>query len=274
MRKFREQVGPWRRAALRNHREKEFRHLVCCRFGDVVFFRRGARTPDEKRHVVRHPLHAREFVARHTEHVHDHERRQRAGKFGDEIEFRALADLLEQPGGQALDVRAHVAHRFEVEDLARKPAQAGVFRCIAKHHPQGQVANDVADLLRLGARHRSEERPQPVGRHLAVQANPLHVGIAGQDPGLDARAPVGRILILHAAHQRERVGQKCRLVGLVVNRHASDSSLRARRRSRPAPCPSRLAQYRFRRTSAPPISRWWAARGTSGLQHWWRRPAG
>jgi hypothetical protein len=46
----------------------------------------------------------RELAARRTEHVHDDQRRQRAGELGDEVEFLPRADLAQQPRGQRLDV--------------------------------------------------------------------------------------------------------------------------------------------------------------------------
>ena len=231
-----QEIGARRPPALGDERAKEPRHLARCRFGALVLVRRIARAADEERHLVGEMLETRELRARHAEHVHDHERGQRAGKFGDEIEFGPPADAFEQPGGQRLDVRTQRGNRACVEHAAREPPQPGVLGRIAKHHPQRKGAHQLLHARRFAGSERCKERPQAVGRHLPVKAHALDVLVAGEHPGFELRAPVRGVLVAQTLIERKRVGEELRIARPVVDRH--DRSIAGKLRPPCASAPS------------------------------------
>ena len=49
---------------------------------------------------------ARQLLPGNTEHVHDDERRQRSGELGDEVEFVAFPQAIEQPPVDRFDLAA------------------------------------------------------------------------------------------------------------------------------------------------------------------------
>ena len=87
-----------RRCASRAHElAEDIRHLAGRRGGSLVLLWHIARATDEERHLVGQPLKAPELVSRDAEHVHDHQRGQRPGELGDEVELSTLANRVEQP---------------------------------------------------------------------------------------------------------------------------------------------------------------------------------
>ena len=214
-----QQVGSRSRAARGDQLAEQNRHLPGGRFGASVFLGRIARAADEERHLVRQMLQALQLALRHAQHVHDHQGWQGAGELGDEVEFFALADPLQKPGGERLHIRTQGVNGAHVEDLARHTTQARVLRRIAEHHPHRQDAHQLRDAFGFPRRQRCKKRAQPVRGHPAIQAYSLDVVVAREHPGLEDRAPVRRVLISHALVKRERIRQHRRVVRTVIDAH-------------------------------------------------------
>jgi len=172
-------------------------HLACPLLRAVVLAAHLACAADEKRHFVRQLLQPRQVFPRHAEHVHDHQRGQRARELGDEVEAVASADPLQQPLRGRLDARLERLDRADVEHLRREAPQAGVVGRIAKDHPAGKAGLQRHHAARLGRR-REERREAIGGKPVDVEAGRSYVLVARQDPGAEVGTPVRRVFVLEA----------------------------------------------------------------------------
>jgi hypothetical protein len=217
MHQLRQQVGARLRAARLDELAQVGCHLLGRALGDRVLLRRHVRGTDQQRDLVRQALDRQQPVARNAQHRHDHQRWQRAGKVGDEIDLFALADLGQQQVGQRRHGRAHGLHRLRGQHLARQAPQVGVLRRIAEHHPGCEVLQGLGHARRLGAGQGREVRAHPHHRHVAVEQHFLHVVVASQHPGAQPRAPMHRVFLAQAV-DRVRVGEELARVGTEVER--------------------------------------------------------
>src|SRR5258707_1102964 len=79
------------------------------------------------------------------------------------------------------------------------------------------VLLDLADARRLGPGQRGEEGPHAVRGNRAIEQHALHVVVARQHPGLEARAPVHRVLLPQPPVDRVGIGEEFGRIGTEID---------------------------------------------------------